>query len=83
MVIVQITNIFDQCGYVPEEKFNEILSEKPNIDNSPERNGKSLNDISTNCQRCLVIDNNKMEQHKEPEKNKEEQLIPSQRKTLE
>ncbi len=30
--------LFDQCGYVPVEKFDEILSEKSNIYNSPERN---------------------------------------------
>lgn len=56
--------IFEQCGYVPEEKFDEILSEKPNIDNSPDRNGKPLNDMATNRQRCLIINDNKLEEHK-------------------
>ena len=56
--------LFDSLGYVPEEQFDEILSEREHIDNTSERKGKALNYMVTIRQRCLIIDNNMLEQHK-------------------
>jgi hypothetical protein len=57
--IPQFNEIFFENGFIPEESF-ELLHERPNIDNSNQAN---LNDFVTNRQRCLLIGNNKLEEH--------------------
>jgi hypothetical protein len=43
---------------LPEAEFERVFADNPDVDNSPDRQGKPLNMMTTNRQRCFMLGDN-------------------------
>ena len=53
--LTPISELCYELGFVPEDEFQRILSEEEEVDNSPAKTGKPLNEMVTNRQRAMII----------------------------
>ena len=58
---------FDQNGDLDEEFLENLLEERPGVDNSPDHQGTELNLLDVSRQRCLIIGDNNLEEYKQQE----------------
>lgn len=58
-----LADMFRQYHYIPEEIFDEVLEDLEQEIGVHQKEGKPLNDLVTNRQRCLILGQNSLMEH--------------------